>query len=271
MLRYSAIIALAIILLGYRSLGQELFVYSEPASNMPKRSVGLRMTNWLMNETATSHINYHLIPEIMWGANKRTMLHVDAFLSNKEGAFALEGAGFYAKYRFYSTDKVHRHLRIAAFGRITSNNAPIHREEIATYGHNSGYQLGMVGTQLLHKTALSFTAYYEQALDNGNGHAFPATLANNDISYVASIGHLILPRHYNNYEQTNLNLMVELLGQLQPQNGKQYLDIAPSVQFIFNSQTRVDIGYRQQLYSSMVRNAPNGLLIRIEHLFYNLL
>ncbi len=271
MLRYKLFFVLLVCCIAQHSLAQELFVYSEPASNMPKKSVGVRMTNWLMEESASNRQDYHLIPELMWGANKHLMLHTEAFLSNKDGAFSFEGAGVYLKYRFFSTDKVHRHFRMAAFARATTNNAPIHQEEIATYGHNTGYQFGIVATQLLHKTALSLTTYYEQASDNGKGNDYPATLNKNDISYIASVGHLILPKQYNNYKQTNVNLMVELLGQLQPGNGKQFMDVAPSLQFIFNSQTRIDIGYRHELYSNMLRNAPNGFLLRVEHLLYNLI
>ena len=69
----------------------------------------------------------------------------------------------------------------------------------------------------------------------------------------------------------NMNLMVEVIGQTLPQNGKRYLDIAPSLQFIFNSQTRVDVAFRKEVYSNMIRTAPNGILFRVEHLLFNVL
>ncbi|HRI22399.1 MAG TPA: hypothetical protein PLA68_15665, partial [Panacibacter sp.] len=78
-----------------------------------------------------------------------------------------------------------------------------------------------------------------------------------------------LPKEYISYKQTNMNLMVELLGQTLGSNGKSYLDAAPSLQFIVNSQARIDIGYRRQLYSSMYRHSPNGLQLRLEYLFFN--
>jgi hypothetical protein len=59
MLRYKALIILALSLAGRVALAQELFVYSEPASNMPKKSLAIRMTNWLMRETAANRTNYH--------------------------------------------------------------------------------------------------------------------------------------------------------------------------------------------------------------------
>ncbi len=248
---------------------QELFVYSEPASNMPAHSIGIRAGNWLMQEP--EKINYHLIPEVMWGVNKRLMIHAEGFFSNRNKRFAAEGAGLYGKYRFYSRDGVYRHFRAAAFGRASSNNADIHQEEIETNGHNSGYELGLIGTQLLHKTALSFSASYERALDNARGNEFPKAQAGKAIDYVASAGHLFFPKKYTGYGQTNFNAMIELIGQYQPESGKSFVDIAPSLQFIFNSQTRVDVGYKYELAGNMLRTAPNGLLIRVEHLLFNVL
>jgi len=63
--------------------------------------------------------------------------------------------------------------------------------------------------------------------------------------------------------------MLELLGQRLTENRKSYLDIAPSIQFIINSQARVDIGYRQQVYSTMIRTAPNGMVLKLEYTFFN--
>src|SRR4051812_41134041 len=88
---------------------QELFTYTEPASNMPAKSIGLRLSNWFMDEPG-QHVNYHFIPEVMWGANKRLMLHAEGYFSNSNSTFNAEGAALYGKYRFFSTDKVNRHL-----------------------------------------------------------------------------------------------------------------------------------------------------------------
>lgn len=248
---------------------QELFVYTEPASNMPAHSLGLRLNNWVMQETPDGAINYHLIPEIMWGVNKNLMIHGEAFLSNRNQAFGAEGASVYAKYRFYSHDAVYRHFRMAAFGRASYNNASVHQDEIETNGHNSGFEIGWLSTQLLHKQAISASVSYERAFKPkplAGEEVYNATQA---INYTLSTGRLILPKSYTNYEQTNFNIMIELLGQYLPESGKAYLDIAPSLQFIFSSQTRIDVGYRRQLYSGMRRTAPNGFLIRFEHVIFN--
>ncbi len=254
-----------------RADAQELFVFSEPASNMPAHSIGLRANYWIMDERGTARINYHFIPEVMWGVNKNLMLHIEGFFSNRGKYFNAEGAAIYAKYRFLSHDAVKRHFRAAAFGRISSNNGDIHQEEIEINGHNTGYELGLISTQLLYKTALSVTASFEQALDNRRGNEFPQTQSHNALNYVGSVGHLFFPQKYTGYGQTNINAMVEVLGQYQPEQGKGFIDIAPSIQFIFNSQTRVDIGYKHELKGNMLRSAPNGLLIRVEHLLFGVL
>jgi hypothetical protein len=248
---------------------QELFVYSEPASNMPARSTGLRLTNWMMNEVNANSINYHLIPEIMWGVSRDIMIHAEGFISNRNMGLNWEGAAVYGKYRFFSRDDVYRHFRMAAFARVASNNADIHQETIQVNGHNSGYQAGLVATQLLHKTALSVTGFYEQAYNNRRGNEFPKQQPNAAYNYILSAGRLLLPKRYTSYNQTNLNLMAEVVGQWLPATGQHSIDIAPSVQFIVHSQMRFDIGYRQELYSSMWRTAPNGLLLRFEYLLFN--
>ncbi|CAN5742652.1 hypothetical protein BH10BAC2_BH10BAC2_45730 [soil metagenome] len=253
----------------FKTQAQELFVYTEPASNMPFGSLGIRMANMLMDEKNSSSYEYHLVPELMWGVNKRLMLHADAFLSNADKKFAAEGGSFYAKYRFLSTDQVHTHFRMAGYGRYSFNNSEIHQQEIDLYGHNSGWQAGIVATQLLHKVALSANFSYLHAMNNGNDNKFPDVQSNNAVNYSLSFGKLMLPKEYTDYNQTNMNLMVELLGQTLGSRNGSYLDIASSVQFIFKSQARVDIGYRLQLMSSMYRTSPNGFLLRFEYLIFN--
>ena len=260
-----------IFLVSFNSYGQELFVYTEPASNMPARSIGIRVSNTFMNEIGTGKINYHLLPELMWGVNKNLMVHAEGFISDRNKSLAAEGVSAYGKYRFISKDALHSHFRMAAFGRLSMNNSDIHQEEIETNGHNSGYEIGTIATQLLHKVALSATAGFERARDNGKVNKFPTQQAKDAMNYTLSVGKLMLPKEYKSYKQVNLNLMAEFLAQRLNANGKYFVDIAPSVQFIFNSQTRLDIGYRKELGGTMLRTAPNGFMLRVEHLLFNAL
>ena len=95
------------------------------------------------------------------------------------------------------------------------------------------------------------------------------TQSNNATNYTLSFGRLMYPTVYKNFKQTNINLMVEFLGKKLNANGKSNLDIVPSIQFIINSSARIDLAYRQQLYSNMARTAPNGFMIKLEYNFFN--
>lgn len=204
----------------------------------------------------------------MWGVNRNWMVHASAFLSDKQGNMMLEGGSLYAKYRFYSEDDLHSHFRLAAYGRISTNNAEIHQEDIETMGMNSGYEIGTVATKLINKTALSASVSYERALNNNN-NGFPDAMSNSAMNYTLSFGQLMYPKKYTSLKQTNINAMVELLGQRLNQNGKSYLDVVPSIQFIVNSQARIDLAYRRQIYSEMERISTNSILLKLEYTFFN--
>ena len=263
------LLLLAFLFIYSNTFSQELFVFTEPASNMPAKSLGFRDMNGFMFEK-DGKLNYHNMPELMWGINKKWMVHVQGFISNRqEGGFEAEGGSLYAKYRFFSEDAIKSHFRMALYGRYSLNKADIHQQELETMGHNTGYDAGFIATKLLHKVAISSTISYERALDNKPDYNFPITESNNAMNYTLSVGKLMLPKVYTSYKQINVNLMLELLGQRLNENKKSYLDIGPSVQLIINSQARIDIGYRHQIYSTMERTAPNGMVLKFEYLFFN--
>ncbi len=246
---------------------QELFVMTEPASNMPTGAIGVRQAS-MLTWNKQGETNFHAMPEVMWGVNKNWMVHATAFLNTTQDQFKLQGGSVYAKYRFFSSDDLHSHFRLAAYGRLSTNSAPIFQEEIETMGMNSGYETGLVATQLVNKTAISATVSYERALNNGD-FVFPALQSNSGLNYSLSIGQLLHPKKYTSFEQTNINAMVEFLGQRLNENGKSYLDVVPSIQFIVNSQARIDLAYRHQLYSDMSRMATNSVLLKLEYTFFN--
>ena len=263
------LILLLIVFAFKTATAQELFVYTEPASNMAAKSFGLRLNNYLMNETDTKRTNYHLIPEIMWGASKHLMIHGEVFLSNRNKSFVAEGGAIYAKYRFYSVDDVHSHFRVAAFGRYSFNNSDVHQQTIDLNGHNSGYETGLITTKLKGKVAVSATASYLHAMDNGKEKFVYENKNRNAVNYTLSVGKLMLPKEYANYRQTNVNLMIEMLGQTNLSSGYSFLDIAPSVQFIFLSRMRVDAAYRIPLVKDLSRTSPGGYFVRLEYNIFN--
>ncbi|SHG35575.1 hypothetical protein SAMN05444372_10541 [Flavobacterium micromati] len=249
---------------------QELFLLTDPASNVPANSLGVNILQSAFEREMTSGYMYSIMPEVTYGINKNLMVRASAFLSNRNSQLVAEGGNFLAKYRFYSEDDLNSHFRLAAFGRYSSNNANIHQEQIEIMGQNSGFETGIVATKLIKKLAISSTVSFEKAFDNKPNNSFPATLGDNATNYTLSFGKLMYPKKYTSLKQTNINLMVEFIGQTINENGKSYLDIVPVIQFIFNSQARLDLAYRRELMSSMIRTAPNGVYLNLYYTFFNL-
>lgn len=258
---------LLLTLISFQVDAQELFVMTEPASNMPAGSIGLRNTSMLTFRDQQKD-NFHTMPEIMWGINRNWMIHAAAFSNNTDGGFKIQGGSLYAKYRFFSSDEIHSHFRLAAYGRLSTNKAPVFQEEIETMGMNSGYETGIIATTLVKKTAISTSVSYERALNNTD-YVFPELQGNSAMNYSLSVGQLIHPKKYTSFKQTNINAMLEFLGQRINENGKSYLDVVPSIQFIVNSQARIDLAYRHQIYSDMNRMASNSFLVKLEYTFFN--
>jgi hypothetical protein len=262
---------IALILISFdHAFSQELYVFTEPASNMPTKSIGARLTNEGMfnNPGFVSRT----IPEVMFGFNKNLMGHAQAFLSDMDGKYRLEGGSLYAKYRFLSLDEAQSHFRASAFGRISTSKRPTYTRDINLEGDNSGLQGGLIFTQLLHKLALSATLGYAHAFKDYDKQVIGMPRPNNMISYSLSSGYLVLPFVYKNYKDPNFNVYFEMLGKTDPSTGQSYLDLAPAIQVVLNSTTRIDLGYRFQATGNIAnRYTKNMYLLRAEFNFFNAL
>lgn len=265
-MRYLAIVYLLFISLNISA--QELFVVTEPASNAPAGSIGIRVGQSFMKNQMDGGNIYSLSPEVTWGINKNLMVRASTYFNDASSGLDYKGAGGYAKYRFFSVDDLQSHFRMAAFGRYSWNNSPIHQEAIDMMGMNSGYEAGLVATQLIKKVALSSSVSYGQAYNNKN-NTFPDHLGKSAINYTFSAGRLMHPKKYTSFKQTNINTMLEFVGQTITENGKSYMDVVPSIQFIINSQARVDLAYKKELYSSMNRLTSDGFFLKLEYTFFN--
>jgi len=252
-----------------RTTAQELYVFTEPASNMAAKSIGIRVTNeGLVNGGSMNRT----IPELMLSFNKNLMTHVQGFFSDMDGKYRLEGGSVYAKYRFLSIDDTQKHFRAAAYGRLSTSKRPTYSEDINLEGDNSGAQGGIVVTQLLHKLALSANLAYTKSFESESRQQSGMPQPDQLISYSLSSGYLVLPVVYKNYNQPNFNVYFEMLGKTNPVNGRSYLDFAPAIQAIINSRTRIDLGYRFQVAGDMAgRYNKNMYLLRAEFNFFNVL
>jgi len=246
---------------------QELYVFSEPASNMPAGTLGLKFS--AMRGKERHHYegrSQRYMPELMLGFSKKLMVHAGTTFSNmysKDNRW--ESVYIYGKYRFLSIDDVHRHFRMAAFAQgAYARNEP-YFEDIGLQGDRSGIQGGLIATQLIGKFAGSATGSFIQTFhDNKN-------FRDQALNYSLSAGLLVLPFEYKSYRQLNLNIYAELLGQKLLESDAYYIDFAPAIQFIVNSNSKLNFGYRFQLDGNQFRSMERYFQVSLEHTFYNVL
>jgi len=254
---------------------QELYPYTEPASNMPAKSMALKLGTMYGKGPHSNRVLQRYTPEVMFGISKKMMVHASlSFSDMHESYFYYESAKLYAKYRFLSKDEVHKHFRMAAFAAASYSRNHLDHNELNLSGDHTGVQVGLIATQLWNKLAVSGTAGITEVFDDKrNDKILPQQYAFESLNYSLSAGYLVLPKNYTDYNQTNLNIYVELLGgrNLDWKYEKYFLDLAPSVQLIFKSTSKLNLGYRFQLKSDIYRLMKNSFMISYEHIFLNAL
>jgi hypothetical protein len=254
---------------------QELYVFSEPASNMPAHSISAKLTgHFAFEDNIYGRLAQRYMPEIMFGISKKLMIHLSGTFGNMHTKdFRAESWAMYAKYRFLSRDDIHKHFRMAAFLDFSGTNAPFHYDEISLMGDKSGIEGGIIATQLSNKFAVSAIVSHTQVLDKSRNDKVIYLPSRNyqSINYSLSAGYLLLPKEYTDYKQLNLNLYLELLAQQTLDRKTHYIDLAPAIQLIFNSNAKLNLGYRFQLDGSMQRMAVSSWLISFERTFLNAL
>jgi len=275
---------------------QELYIITDPASNIPKNALSLRLNTMLMpmgqnmEGMKPGETGFRISPELAYGVTKNLMVKTAVYASDMfQPAFRFEGASVYAKYRFYSRDDFHKHFRVAGFGKLALSRNPYVIERMVMHendgsggnvpheqlvfngsdeqmlaGNHSGWQVGVVATQLVNKLALSGTVSGIGRFNNTRYPILPSDVQQS-LEYSFSAGYLLFPRQYDSYGQTNLNLYVEWMGQQAFGKPTGFLDMAPAIQLIFNSKSRIDLGYRFQVGGNMRRFNEQQWLLRFEY------
>lgn len=269
-------IVFGLLLLAANGFAQELYPYTEPASNMPSHSLSIKTTAIVQRDLQNDRTMQRYMPEVMLGLSKTWMAHAGINFSDMhQKGFIWEEARLYGKYRFYSNDEVHKHFRMAAFGLVSYSRNQLDRNEInLAMGDQSGLQGGLIATQLWNKFAISGTAAWNEVLDKKrNDKTYASQYAFQSLTYSLSGGYLLLPFRYKDYNQTNINLYMELLGgrNMNFPAEKYYVDLAPAVQAIFASTAKLNLGYRFQLGSDIDRLAKASFLVSFEYIFLNAL
>jgi hypothetical protein len=254
---------------------QELYPYSEPASNMPAKAIGIKMTSMFMRGVHSDKMLQRHMPEVMLGINKNLMLHAGlGFSDMHEEKFMFEAVRIYGKYRVLSLDDVHKHFRVALFSGLAYSRNHLDHNEINLMGDQSGFQAGVIATQLWNRLAVSGTGSWNEVLHRERRNKLSTNeYAFTGFNYSLSAGFLLLPVEYRDYDQTNVNLYLELLGSrnIGRTTDRYYVDLAPALQFIFNSTGKLNLGYRFNLSGDIYRLTNRSFMIGYEHLFLNAL
>ena len=266
---------MAMFSLSKRSAAQELYVFSEPASNMPAKALSIKYNGKFLQGYHSGKTEQRQALAVQMGLNKKWMLRAGTTISDMYSypVTQWESVNLYTKYRFLSKDGVHKHFRAAAFLEASYSRNDLFYDELSLDGDQSGVQAGLVFTQLLHKLALSSTLSITEVIhqqrreDNSSQGLYPYSSFN----YSLSAGYLLFPVKYISYKQTNLNLYLELLGNNTLDKKLYFVDLAPAIQLIFNSNTKVNAGYRFQLNGNMHRMATESFLVGVETTFLNVL
>ena len=184
---------------------------------------------------------------------------------------------------------------MAAFGEASYIRIASHLAEPELLTHNSGFGAGIIATYLKSHFAGTITLGYAVPTEyNGNsfdiyGGVFPTTIKyGNAVNYSLALGYLLLPRHYKNYEQSNLNVYLEFIGrsygaaQVTQQDGTvttriantsflnagNYIDVSPGLQWIIKSTLRIDVSVGLPLVNSSFIHQYPMYYIALQRYFY---
>jgi hypothetical protein len=255
-----------------------LYVYSEPASNVPAKSLSFKYAGKWMGESTLGHkhTTSRQMAESSIGLGKFLMLRPALSFGNMYNEYPdqklrFESASIYAKLRLLSVDDIYRHFRAAVFVKGVFSKNDLQYAEITADGDQTAIQGGLILTQLLHKLAISGTGSLVEVLHpdrwkDFGGQTFYGYQAFN---YSLSAGYLLFPRKYKSYEQTNFNVYVELIGSKGLDRDYAFTDLAPAIQLILNSNAKINAGYRFQISGGAYRMGTSSFSISYERSFLN--
>ena len=204
------------------------------------------------------------------------------------------GIYLYAKFRFLTFDREHQHFRVAIYADWSNVKVAHDEAEPNLLDDNRGYGGGLITTYLKNHLAISITSgaiipklYNGYSPDIYGGDMVPTQIKyGRAIKYNLSIGYLLFPRKYETYEQGNWNIYLEFLGKsyegakvtqygvknvpittplLEAGN---YIDIAPSIQYIHNSNLRIDFSCEFPMLNKSYAHFYPLFTLGIQRYFY---
>lgn len=191
-----------------------------------------------------------------------------------QNPYQVEGLIASLKYRFLNLDGHQRHFRMAVMGSAAKSFIP-HDGAEPRLGDNSGADGSWMATFLIKRFAVSLTNGYlfpSKYKDQSQGYEFKS----GNSSYLhLSFGYRLIPTAYSSYSNLNVNLYIEFISANydkatmnvhgQPysfdiyKNADKYIynslqagsytEVRPSIQLIFYSTTRLEIGVVSPIFN----------------------
>ena len=264
---------------------QELYINSEPASLIPKGTKVVRLTNsniFLDGSNIMGSISNAFIvtPSLSYGLSKKIMVSGSFQFANKPYEqdmmpnFGFNGFKLYSKQRILTTDKDKYHTRLSSFIKYSYHENKFMKDILDLELQDTGFELGLIGTQLIKKLAISITSGFtrisniDEKFTQGTTVKWQKTNVNTFKNSI-SAGYLLFPRKYKSYRQTNFNIYLEYITNtiitkdFPSRYNKFTSTLAPGIQFILLSRSRLDFSYK-------LRNGemPEEFLIKLTYIIY---
>ena len=235
----------------------------------------------------SNHHDYLLPDDFITHNNNSKSLITQGYVNGRPYPFLFENLTLGIKYRFLSLNANHEHFRMACYLNLAGGNEPHSVAESNLMGDNSGASPGLIATYLKNRFAISLNAaaiFPHRYLQSDSNIILSY---NNALTYSLSFGYLLLPHKYKTYKQTNVNIYAELIGEsyggmksitnngqavnwynVPSLNKGSYLEMRPSVQFIFLSNTRLDLSIAYLLMGQSYERSYPLYFLTIQHDFW---
>ncbi len=267
------------------SNSQELYINTEPASLIPKGTKVVRLTNsniFLSGSNIMGGISnaFLVTPSLAYGLSKKIMVSGSFQFANKPFEqdmmpnFGFNGFKIYSKQRILSTDKEKYHTRLSSFIKFSYHEDKFMKDNIDLELQDTGFEFGLIGTQLINKLAISITSAFTRVSNidvkstQGSTVKWQTTNLSTSKNSI-SAGYLLFPRKYKSYKQTNFNLYLEyitntILTKDFPNNYHKFSStLAPGIQFILLSRSRLDFSYKIR-----TGDIPEEFLVKLTYIIY---
>jgi hypothetical protein len=218
---------------------QELFPNAEPASNVPKGVLRLKLSNEIFKEISQLRLQQGY--SFIYGFSSKLSLEqainfsnhhslslpynfiyynpdikgyqTNGYIQGQPHPYWFENYTAELKFRFFNSDGYQEHFRMAAYLQVAGGNEPHPEAEPDLMGDNSGASAGIIATYLKHRFAASLTVGYIVPVKFQQVDSNIMINYANAVNYSFSFGYLLLPRTYHSFKQVNMNLYMEFTGE----------------------------------------------------------